>query len=217
MANKTRRKSAKKRPARKKPAKQRQTHGGVLFLGILGFILLLLYLSAKVQVEEVLRESSQLKQDLREEDLAMQAVFVSAPGGSELDNERYLRALEEVPGVTRVEGRAVQPLSWKLPAADEFEDAFILAAWEPFEGIEIQPMRVVGDGRYPVVGQQEIAVEKRMAERHGLSVGDQVVLRAAGGDAEGAPWTITQPSAQLFCANVSRSGSIQARNDTNPA
>jgi putative ABC transport system permease protein len=153
-----------------------------IFVGVLGVVTLL-------SAGDLL--TSQLKQDLRQEDLAMQAVFVSAPGGSELDNEAYLRALEEVPGVTRVEGRVAQPLAWKLPGDDEFEDAFILAAWEPFEEIAIQPMRIAGEGRYPSDGLQEIAVEQRMADKHGLSVGDQIVLRSAGGEPEGDPWTIT--------------------------
>ena len=153
-----------------------------IFVGVLGVVTLL-------SAGDLL--TSQLKEDLREEDLAMQAVFVSAPGGSELDNAAYLRALEEVPGVTRVEGRAVQPLPWKLPGDDEFSDGFILAAWEPFDEMAIQPMRLVGEGRYPSVGQQEIAVERRMADRYGLTVGDSVVLRSAAGDAEGEPWTIT--------------------------
>jgi putative ABC transport system permease protein len=153
-----------------------------IFVGVLGVVTLL-------SAGDLL--TSQLKQDLRQEDLAMQAVFVSAPGGSELDNEAYLRALEEVPGVTRIEGRAVQPLSWKLPDDAEFEDGFILAAWEPFEEIAIQPMRLAGEGRYPSAGQQEIAVEMRMAERYGLGVGDQLTLRSAGGDPEGDPWDIT--------------------------
>jgi len=153
-----------------------------IFVGVLGVVTLL-------SAGDLL--TSQLKRDLSEEDLAMQAVFVSAPGGAELDNEAYLRSLEEVPGVTRVEGRAVQPLSWKLLGDAEFGDGFILAAWEPFEEIAIQPMRVVGDGRYPSAGQHEIAVEKRMADRHGLSVGDEILLRAAGGDPAGEAWTIT--------------------------
>jgi putative ABC transport system permease protein len=153
-----------------------------IFVGVLGVVTLL-------SAGDLL--TRQLKQDLRQEDLAMQAVFVSAPGGSELDNGAYLRALEDVPGVTHVEGRAVHPLSWKLPGDAEFSDAFILAAWEPFDEIAIQPMRLVGEGSYPVAGQHEIAVEKRMADRYGLSVGDQIVLRSAGGDAEGDLWTIT--------------------------
>ncbi len=153
-----------------------------IFVGVLGVVTLL-------SAGDLL--TSQLKHDLSEDDLAMQAVFVSAPGGSELDNEAYLRALEETPGVTRVEGRAVQPLAWKLPDEPEFEDGFILAAWEPFEEIAIQPMRLAGEGRYPSAGEQEIAVELRMAERYELGVGDQLVLRSAGGDPDGEAWTIS--------------------------
>ena len=99
-----------------------------IFVGVLGVVALL-------SAGDLL--TKQLEQDLNEKDLAMQAVFVSAPGGAELDNEAYLRALEEVPGVTRIEGRAVQPLAWKLPDAAEFEDGFVRAAWEPFEEIAI--------------------------------------------------------------------------------
>ena len=153
-----------------------------IFVGVLGVVTLL-------SAGDLL--TSQLKQDISEEDLAMQAVLVSAPGGAELDNEAYLRALEETPGVTRVEGRAVQPLAWKLPGEAEFEDGFVLAAWEPFDEIAIQPMRLTGEGRYPTAGQQEIAVEMRMADRYGLDVGSEIMLRSAAGAPEGDPWTIT--------------------------
>ena len=118
----------------------------------------------------------QLKQDLKEEELAMQQAFVSAPSGIEVDNAAYLETLQAFPGVTQVEGRAVYPLSWKLPGDAAFEDGFILAAWEPFDQITLQPMRVMGQGRFPSTGQHEIAIERRMADKHGLSVGDQLVL-----------------------------------------
>lgn len=153
-----------------------------IFVGVLGVVTL-------SSAGDLL--TSQLEEDLRQEDLAMHAVFVSAPGGAELDNAAYLSALEEVPGVTRVEGRAVQPLAWKRSGDAEFEDGFVLAAWELFDEIAIQPMRISGEGRYPITGQNEIAVEKRMAETHGLSVGDEILLRSAGGDPEGDAWTIT--------------------------
>ncbi len=134
---------------------------------------------------------SQLKSDLKEEELPMQAVFVSAPSGARLDNASFLDALDAFPGVTLVEGRAVRPLSWKLPGETKFEDGFILAAWEPFEQIELQPVRLTGEGRYPITGRHEIAIEKRMADKHGLSVGDKLVLRIVGGDAEEESWTIS--------------------------
>ena len=153
-----------------------------IFVGVLGVVTL-------TAMGDLL--ISQLKQDLKEAELPMQSVFVSAPSGAELDNASYLEALVAFPGVRLVEGRAVRPLSWKLPGKTEFEDGFILAAWEPFEQIVLQPVRLTGQGRYPVTGQHEIAVEKRMAEKHGLSVGDQIVLRVVGGDAGEEAWTIS--------------------------
>ena len=153
-----------------------------IFVGVLGVVTL-------TSMGDLL--VSQLKGDLKEEELPMQAVFVSAPGGAQLDNASYLDALDTFPGVTLVEGRAVRPLSWKMPGDAKFQDGFILAAWEPFEKIVLQPVRLTGQGRYPVTGQNEIAIEKRMADKHGLSVGDQLVLRVVGGEAGGEAWTIT--------------------------
>ena len=153
-----------------------------IFVGVLGVVTL-------TSMGDLLL--SQLKQDLKEEELPMQAAFVSAPGGAQLDNASYLDALEDFPGVTLVEGRAVRPLSWKLPGEAKFEDGFILAAWEPFEQIELQPVRLTGEGRYPITGKNEIAIETRMADKHGLSVGDQIVLRVVGGDAEEEAWTVS--------------------------
>lgn len=153
-----------------------------IFVGVLGVVTL-------TSMADLL--TSQLEGDLKEAELPMQAVFVSAPSGAQLDNASFLDALEDFPGVTRVEGRAVRPLSWKLPGETKFEDGFILAAWEPFEEIKLQPARLKGQGRYPITGRNEIAIEKRMADKHGLSVGDQILLRVLGGDAGGDAWTIT--------------------------
>ena len=153
-----------------------------IFVGVLGVVSL--WSSGDLLV-------SQLKEDLKEEELLMQAVFVSAPGGAQLDNASYLEALEEFPGVTRVEGRTVRPLSWKLPDDAKFEDGFILAAWEPFDQIELQPLRLTGQGRYPVSGRNEIAIEQRMADKHGLDVGDQIVLRVLGRESAEEAWTIS--------------------------
>ena len=153
-----------------------------IFVGVLGVVTL-------TSMGDLL--VSQMKQDIKEDELPMQAVFVSAPSGAQLDNASYLKALDAFPGVTRIEGRAIRPLSWKLPGVAKFEDGFILAAWETFEQIQLQPARLTGQGRYPVTGQNEIAVEKRMADKHGLSIGDQILLRVLGGDAGGDAWTIT--------------------------
>ena len=169
-----------------------------IFVGVLGVV-------ALTSMGDLL--VSQLKGDIKEEELPMQSVFVSAPSGAQLDNASYLEALDAFPGVTVVEGRAVRPLSWKLPGKTRFEDGFILAAWEPFEQIQLQPVRLLaGQGRYPVTGRDEIAVEKRMADKHGLSVGDQILLRVLGGDAGGDAWTITGLIFMPYPSGVAFSG-----------
>jgi putative ABC transport system permease protein len=168
-----------------------------IFVGVLGVVTL--WSSGDLLV-------SQLDKDLKEDQLPMQQAFVSAPGGVQLDNAEALRRLEAFPGVTRVEGRAVRPLLWKLPGDTEYEDGSILAAWDPFEEIELQPLRITGEGRYPVTGQHEIAVEKRMADKYGLTVGDQILLRIPGGNPEGDAWTI---SGIVFTPYASFSGAGQ--------
>ena len=165
-----------------------------IFVGVLGVVTL-------TSMGDLL--ISQLKQDLKEEEMPMQSVFVSAPSGAQLDNASYLEALDAFPGVTLVEGRAVRPLSWKLPGDAKFKDGFVLAAWEPFEQIKLQPMRLTAQGNYPVTGRHEIAIEKRMAEKHGLNVGDQLVFRVVGGEAEEETWTV---SGIVFAPYASFSG-----------
>ena len=156
-----------------------------IFIGVLGVV-------ALTSMGDLL--VSQLNKDLKEEELPRQQAFVSVPSGAQLDNAGFLEALSAFPGVTLVEGRAVRQLSWKLPGDAKLEDGFILAAWEPFEQIELQPIRLTGQGLFPVTGRNEIAIEKRMATKHGLSVGDQILLRVPhvpGRDAEEEAWTIS--------------------------
>ena len=167
-----------------------------IFVGVLGVVTL-------TSMSDLL--VSQLRGDLKEAELPMQAVFVSAPSGAQLDNASYLESLEAFPGVTLVEGRVVRPLSWKLPGDAKFEDGFILAAWEPFEQMALQPVRLT-QGSYPITGQNQIAIEKRMANKHGLSVGDQLVLRALGGDSEEEAWTISGIVFTLYASGVAFSG-----------
>ena len=72
-----------------------------IFFGVLGVVIL-------VSVGDLM--VSQLKADLKQDELAMQQIFVTLPGGVEPDNAAALEALRALPGVTNVEGRAVAPL-----------------------------------------------------------------------------------------------------------
>jgi putative ABC transport system permease protein len=153
-----------------------------IFFGVLGVVIL-------VSVGDLM--VSQLKKDLLEDELAMQVIFVTLPSGAEPDNAAALESLRALPGVANVEGRAVAPLPCgRIDWGEGKDDCFILAAWEPFDEMALQPMRLT-KGRFPVSGQYEIAIEKRMAKAFELDVGDELVLRtrgASGGYDEN--WTI---------------------------
>ncbi len=152
-----------------------------IFVGVLGVVILF-------SVYDLV--TTQMEEDLKEDELAMLDVFVALPGPAEIDNAAYIEMLEALPGVENVEGRANNPLSWKLPDDERFETGYILAAWEPFEEMAIQPMRVV-DGEFPEAGKNEVAIEKRMANAHGLGLGDQLVVRVlSGGVPVEETWTI---------------------------
>ena len=154
-----------------------------IFFGVLGVVIL-------VSVGDLM--VSQLKADLKQDELAMQQIFVTLPGGVEPDNAAALEALRALPGVTSVEGRAVAPLPCgRTDWEGGTDDCFILTASEPLDELEMQPMRLT-QGRFPVAGQNEIAIEKRMAKAFEVGVGDELMLRTSGGDGgqRDEVWTI---------------------------
>jgi ABC-type antimicrobial peptide transport system permease subunit len=110
--------------------------------------------------------------------------FVSVPSGVELDNATYLANLDEIPGVTAVQGNVNYPMSWKLPDEEKFRDGFMRSFSEPFGEVPLEPPRLI-EGNYPAAGQKQVVIERRMAEKHGLGVGDPLDMRILGGTAEG--------------------------------
>jgi putative ABC transport system permease protein len=152
-----------------------------IFIGVLGVVVL-------VSIGDLV--TTQLRKDKKEQEYRMLEVSLALPGEPELDNAAYIEKLETLPGIENVEGRVFGQLYWKRPGDAKFEDGWLLAAWEPFEEIAIQPQRLV-EGSYPVAGQKQIAVERRMAEAQGLEVGDQLVVGIlAGGAPREETWTI---------------------------
>lgn len=122
----------------------------------------------------------QLRADLKEDELSMLNVFVTVNAGTELDNEAYLEALRNVPGVTEVMGTAGNNsfAQFKISEGDEeFEDGVLNAYTAPYEpALPIEPMRLL-EGRYPIEGTKEVVVEQRFAEDYGVAVGDSVYFR----------------------------------------
>ncbi|MCB9437090.1 MAG: ABC transporter permease [Anaerolineales bacterium] len=124
---------------------------------------------------------SQLSSDLDKDHIAMTHAYVVAPGGriSAEENETYLQTLSDLPGVLQVEGQAVYLVDWKTDSDAKFTSGNIIAYSEPFGDVDLEPIARVVDGRYPVEGQHEVAVEQRFAEKYDVGIGDKLIFRQA--------------------------------------
>ncbi len=143
-----------------------------VFVGVLG-VVVLTTLGTLI--------TRQLEKDLVPGDLAMLRIFVETATSAQVDNAAVLLKLRDYPGITQVEGQAVYEFAWKHPGDATFQAGMLYAYSEPFSQIHLEPVRLVR-GRYPVEGQDEIAIEQRMARAHHLSTGDTLVAQINGGD-----------------------------------
>jgi putative ABC transport system permease protein len=136
---------------------------------------------------------NQIKEDINPSEIAMTRLFVTVPSaGTEVDNTAYLETLGNLPGVTEVQGEVVAPVFWRKSGAEEFEDGDIMAFSDPFGEIKLESMRLV-DGNWPQPNQQQVVIERRMADEYGLKVGDKLNFRVLGSqsaDTEAADWTV---------------------------
>lgn len=131
----------------------------------------------------------QLREDIREDELAMLRLFVTVNADTELDNEAYLEMLDQrVPGLTTVMAASQITGYFKLQEDDEdFTEGFLNAFSEPYDEnnpLSIEPLRLL-EGEYPDAAEGEIAIEQRMAEEYDLSIGDQLYFRVLNPDAQG--------------------------------
>lgn len=142
----------------------------------------------------------QLRQDIKEDELSMLDAFVTINAGTLPDNDTYLAELSAIPGVTDVQGFVQAPGQFKLSEDEEsFEDGIINAYSSPYEPrLPITPLRLL-EGAYPAPGANEVAIETRMAEENGLSVGDTIYFRVlspsrvseSGEIGTVEPWTVS--------------------------
>jgi putative ABC transport system permease protein len=157
----------------------------------------------------------QLEKDIQKNHLAMMRIFLTSSGDAPIDNEAALATLSAQPGVSVVEGRAVYPLLWKLPDEESFHDGTIAAYSKPIDELVVEPPRLT-KGAYPVAGQHQIAIERRMADRWKLKVGDQIDIRILSRTAD--PSVVQQETFTItgivFQAYGEQIGSGPANNDT---
>jgi putative ABC transport system permease protein len=138
-----------------------------IFMGVLGVVTLTSTSDLMISTTEA---------DIHEDELAMIFMNVTLQDYSNIDNAKTLETLRAHPGTTVVEGWVGDHLFWKSPKDKTFLDGIILASSEPFGQIQITPPRLI-DGDYPVIGESQLAIDRRMADRYDLKVGDQIVIR----------------------------------------
>jgi putative ABC transport system permease protein len=154
-----------------------------IFIGVFGVV-------ALFSTGELLIK--QLEKDIQKDHLAMMRIVLTASREAQIDNDAALATLRTQPGVTVLEGRAVYPILWKLPDEDRFRDGIVAAYSEPLDQLVLEVPRLTR-GAFPEAGQGQIAIERRMAERWDLEIGDQIDVRvlSAAGSSEIVQETLT--------------------------
>ena len=142
-----------------------------IFIGVMGVVAL--FSMGEIVVDR-------LEHTIQQDRLAMTRAHVSLASRADADNAATLESLRQLPDVTVVQGLALNAAYWKLPGADSFAEARLFAWSQPFDALLLEPVDLV-DGRFPAAGQGEIAVERRFAAAHGVTIGDELVLRVLGG------------------------------------
>ena len=139
-----------------------------IFIGVLGVITLF-------SVRDLIAQ--QLDEDVRPEQLAMIDIQVTANEG--FDNADTLEKLRILPSTIAVEGQVEVPIRFKKPSDAEFQEAELRAYSVNLEDLAIEPMRLL-EGEFPIEGQNELVLEKRMAEQYGFALDDTIVLKGLG-------------------------------------
>ncbi len=158
-----------------------------IFIGVLGVITL-------TSVSEIM--ISKLQNDLQEDEIGMLTAFLEPKeANTMIDDIEVINALRPYPNLTAIEGRKFGRIFWKDPNDENFIESDIRAFSSPMDVLKISPVRMV-EGQFPVEGQNQVVIERRMAERYGLGVGDEITIRMlnrldATGTIPEETWTIS--------------------------
>ncbi len=175
-----------------------------IFIGVLGVVML--FSMGNILV-------NRMEETVQEDKLSMTRSYVTLTGGVAPDTEANLDALRQLPDVTAVQGMALYPFYWKMAGDAEFEEGRIFSYSAPFDQLALEPTSLV-DGRYPIAGQHEIAIERRFAEEHGVGVGDTLVLRILTGSGVEETWTIVGTVYQAYQYPVALGAPAVIRGET---
>lgn len=152
----------------------------------------------------------------------MLTVLPTLSADVELDNAAYMDRLRQIPSVTDVMGGL--NIFVFVQFADGTEDMALLGAYTtPYEAVTIEPLYLV-EGHYPRAGKNEVAIERRRAQRLGLHLGDSLHLRGLFRVENvdevdwGDPWTISgivaHPASMV--GEIAFYGTLEDAQDLNP-
>lgn len=142
-----------------------------IFIGVLGVITLF-------SVRDLITQ--QLDNDVKPAELAMIDIQVTANEG--FDNNDTLNKLSRLSGTLAVEGQIEVPIRFRKPDSDEFNDAELRAYSTDLQDLTIEPIRIL-EGRFPAPSQNELVLEKRMADKFGFAVNDIIIFQDITEDA----------------------------------
>jgi putative ABC transport system permease protein len=146
-----------------------------IFIGVMGVIALLTMRDLII---------TQLESDVQLDELAMIEVDVTLSSSAAVDNIAILELLNQAPdtprlpaleGIERVEALGLYNVDYRHPDSDTPRGGQIRAYPGALQDAQIEPMRLV-EGEWPVAGQNELALETRLADAAGFAVGDEIVL-----------------------------------------
>jgi ABC-type lipoprotein release transport system permease subunit len=136
---------------------------------------------------------AQIREDVQTDKIAMIDLAVNLPEGAEAENDLYLatlnrqnaegQALPALEGIQVVEAWAYYFIQMKAPGQENYSRAELRAHYGQMGEQTLEPYRLL-EGRLPTSGQNEVAVEIRMAEALGLQIGDSLRFRSTGAQGE---------------------------------
>jgi putative ABC transport system permease protein len=141
-----------------------------IFVGVLGVVTL-------TAVGDLLIH--EIEEEYVPEEMPMMGLGIAPDEGVDettINYDMVLSQLATYPGATIVQGVILNDVYWREPDGISFVEAFAYGFSDPLDAMSMEPMSLV-DGRFPEPNQQEIIIERRMAEKYDLSVGDSIIMR----------------------------------------
>lgn len=93
-----------------------------------------------------------------------------------LDRDVVIDALRDYPEMVEVQGWMSGEMYWREPDAEGFIQGRIRHVSDLFDNMTMEPATLI-EGAFPTPGQNEVMIERRMADRYGLAIGDTLVVR----------------------------------------